>query len=182
MNGTMWSRVQIDRPDLDLDEPDLLRELAPDRLLGALALLDPAARRRPERLPVGKLEAHEQDAVVRVEHDRAGGRADPELAHASRAHELAQARNQRNRSSHGTAAFAGDVDGSTKSAVSPRRRSCRPCSGRSRNGAAVRLLADERDHRRAAARARAPRAARRCPRSRPRGGRPSRASSGRRRS
>ena len=54
--------------------------------------------------------------------------------------------NQRSRSSQGTAAFAGEVDGSTKSAVSPSRRSCRPCSGRSRNGAAVRLLADERDH------------------------------------
>ena len=42
------------------------------------------------------------------------------------------ARNQRSRSSQGTAAFAGDVEGSTYSRVSPRRRSWRPSSGRSR--------------------------------------------------
>ena len=34
---------------------------------------------------------------------------------------------------HGTAAFAGDVDGSTNRRVSPSRRSCSPCSGRSPN-------------------------------------------------
>ena len=33
---------------------------------------------------------------------------------------------------HGTAAFAGEVDGRTKSRSLPARRSCRPCSGRSR--------------------------------------------------
>ena len=35
--------------------------------------------------------------------------------------------------SQGTAAFAGEVDGSTQSAVSPRRRSCAPSSARSPN-------------------------------------------------
>ena len=43
------------------------------------------------------------------------------------------ARNQRSRSAYGTAAFAGEVDGSTKRSVSPSRRSWRPCSGRSPN-------------------------------------------------
>ena len=42
------------------------------------------------------------------------------------------ARNQRSRSAYGTAAFAGDVDGSTKSPSSPSVRSCGPSSGRSR--------------------------------------------------
>ena len=41
------------------------------------------------------------------------------------------ARNHRSRSSHGTAAFAGEVEGRTKSRVSPRHRSCGPSSGRS---------------------------------------------------
>ena len=44
------------------------------------------------------------------------------------------ARNQRRRSSHGTAAFAGDVDGSTKRSVSASRSSWSPCAGRPPNG------------------------------------------------
>ena len=90
------------------------------------------------------------------------------------------ARNQCSRSAYGTAAFAGDVDGRTKSAVAPSVRSCGPSSGRSLKSAAVGLLADERDRDAARARARRARAARR--RSRRGAGRPSRASSGRRRS
>ena len=54
------------------------------------------------------------------------------------------ARNQRSRSAYGTAAFAGDVDGSTKSRCAERRAP----AGRARAArqqAAVGLLADERD-------------------------------------
>ena len=51
--------------------------------------------------------------------------------------------NQRSRSAHGTAAFAGDVDGSTKSCVAPSVRSCRPSSGPLAERAAICLLADE---------------------------------------
>ena len=137
-----------DRPDLGCGEPRLLLELAPDRILGALTRLDAASRRRPERSP-GKLEADEQDAVVRVDDDRTGSGTDAELGQAgSLSHEegrgldLSQcravlsprnSRNQRSLSAQGTAAFAGEVEGRTKSRVSPRRRSCSPCSGRSRN-------------------------------------------------
>ena len=80
MNGMMWSRVQTSRPDLDSGQPRLLLELAPKRLLGGLARLDPSARRRPER-PARELEADEQDPVVRVDHDRPRRGTDPELAH-----------------------------------------------------------------------------------------------------
>ena len=55
------------------------------------------------------------------------------------------ARNQRSRSSQGTAAFAGEVEGRTTSSVSPSRRSWSPWPGRPPNGAPVRLLADEAD-------------------------------------
>ena len=54
-----------------------------------------------------------------------------------------RARNQRSRSSHGTAAFAGDVDGRTKSAVSPRRRSCSAVLRPLPEDALVRGLPDE---------------------------------------
>ena len=56
------------------------------------------------------------------------------------------AANQRSRSSHGTAAFAGEVEGSTKSVVAPSIRSCTPCCGPLAEHAPVRLLADECDH------------------------------------
>lgn len=78
-------------------------------------------------LGVPEVEAREEDAIVLVEHDRARGRAKPKLAHELRSR---SARNQRRRSSHGTAAFAGEVDGSTKSAVSYSLGSCNPCSTR----------------------------------------------------
>ncbi len=68
------------RPDLDRDQPCLLCELAPNRILGTLARLDPAAGRRPDG-PRRELETDEQDAVVRVEHDRTSRRTDAELAH-----------------------------------------------------------------------------------------------------
>jgi hypothetical protein len=45
----------------------------------------------------------------------------------------ASSRNHCSRSAHGTAAFAGDVDGRTKSCVSASRRSRTPSSGRSLN-------------------------------------------------
>ena len=42
-------------------------------------------------------------------------------------------RNQRSRSTYGTAAFAGEVEGRTNSRVSPRLRDCSPSSGLSPN-------------------------------------------------
>ena len=75
-----------------------------------------------------EVEAHEQRAVVIGEDDRPRG--GPQARAVIRA-KSRSARNQRSRSSHGTAALAGEVDGSTKSAVSPSRRSWSPCSGRS---------------------------------------------------
>ena len=53
--------------------------------------------------------------------------------------------NQRSRSAYGTAAFAGDVDGSTKSAGRADRPQLRPELGPLGEEAAVCLLADERD-------------------------------------
>ena len=55
------------------------------------------------------------------------------------------ARNQRRRSSYGTAAFAGEVDGSTKSAGRAERAPLRAELGPLVEETAVRLLADERD-------------------------------------
>ena len=58
---------------------------------------------------------------------RAAGRTTGRLARASSS-------NQRSRSAHGTAAFAGEVDGNTKSRVcGPSVRSCSPSCGRSLN-------------------------------------------------
>ena len=54
--------------------------------------------------------------------------------------------NQRSRSSQGTAAFAGEVDGSTNSIVSPSVRSLEAVLRTLPERAAVRLLADEGDH------------------------------------
>ena len=113
------------RPELDLVEPYLFRELADDRLLVRLAGIQPAAGRRPHDC-ARKLEANEQDPVVRIEDDRARSLAQPHS-------DSRNAWNHRSRSAHGTAAFAGEVDGSTQSAVSPRRRSCAPSSARSPN-------------------------------------------------
>ena len=53
--------------------------------------------------------------------------------------------NQRSRSRHGTAAFAGDVDGSTKSCVVAERPLLHAELGPLAERAAVRLLADERE-------------------------------------
>ena len=58
-------------PELEADEPRLLLELAHDRLLVRLALVEPAPGRRPHR-PGRELEAHEQDPVARIEHDGTG--------------------------------------------------------------------------------------------------------------
>ena len=53
--------------------------------------------------------------------------------------------NQRSRSSHGTAAFAGEVEGSTKSVVTPSIRSWKPVLGPLVEDAPVCLFPDERD-------------------------------------
>src|SRR5687768_15020193 len=53
-----------DRPELDVREPGLLAELAPECLFEFLARVDAAAGRRPELLTVLRVdEADEQDAV-----------------------------------------------------------------------------------------------------------------------
>ena len=93
---------------------------------------------RPDR-PRREVEPYEQDPVGRIEDDRPCGLAKP---HRTRSR---NAWNQRSRSAQGTAAFAGEVEGSTKRAVSPRLRSWSPSSGALAERAAVGLLADEAD-------------------------------------
>ena len=118
------------RPDpgaeVDHLEPCLLAQLARERMLVRLAGLEPATRSRPDG-PRREVEPDEQDPVGRVQDDRPCGLAKPHRRKSRNAW------NQRSRSAQGTAAFAGEVEGSTKSAVSPRRRSCSPSSGRSPN-------------------------------------------------
>ena len=77
MNGMTWSRFQMCGPMSTTARPSSSCELAPQRRLVVLARLLAAARRRPHR-DVGELEAHEQHAIGRVEHDGAHGRADPQ--------------------------------------------------------------------------------------------------------
>src|SRR5207249_1116312 len=86
---------------------------------------DAAAGERPDAVP----KPHERHPAGRVEHDSADSEPPGEVGHATSSR---SALNQRRRSAYGTAAFAGEVDGSTKRTVFPSRRSCSPCSGRSR--------------------------------------------------
>src|SRR5688572_13675165 len=83
-------------------QAELLTELASEGRCVVLTLLEAASGRRPHRA-IRELEAHEHDPVGRVEHERADRSAEPH-ATSSRS-----ARNQRRRSSHDTAAFAGAV-------------------------------------------------------------------------
>ena len=93
------------------------------------------ARRHPRRLSRPRPRRGRRTASARRDPRRpAGSRARPRAPSGRSRDELASARNQRSRSSHGTAAFAGDVDGRTKRSVSPSRRSWRPCAGRPPNG------------------------------------------------
>ena len=93
----------------------------------------------------GKLEADEQDAVVRVEHDRAGRRTDAELAHA-----LCHERPQRAEPAQPLVPRHGRVCRRRRRKHEERRLAepafleavLRALAER----AAVRLLADERDH------------------------------------
>ena len=114
------------RAEVDHLEARLLAQFARERMLVRLAGLEPATRSRPDR-PCREVEPDEQDPVGRVQDDRPCGLAKPHRRKSRNAW------NQRSRSAHGTAALAGEVDGSTKSAVSPRRRSCGPSSARSPN-------------------------------------------------
>src|SRR5207248_182781 len=62
------------RAELEVVETELLAELAPQRRLILLALLDSAARRPPPRLERHRVSVlHEQDAIPRVEQDGAHG-------------------------------------------------------------------------------------------------------------
>src|SRR4029079_1542462 len=121
-------------------ETQLLAELAPERRGVVLAFLGASAGCSPEA-PRGNLEADEDDPLVRVDDERPDAGPEPHGA-SSRS-----ARNHRSRSSQGTAAFAGDVDGGawravlrgecdgrTKGSASRSRRSWSPCAGRPPNG------------------------------------------------
>ena len=118
-------------PSSDHVQPRLLPELTAGGVLVGLAGLEPAADRGPDAASADTLEPHEKDALVHVDHDHARRLANPHARHAVSSR---SARNQRSRSSQGTAAFAGDVEGRTKRSVSPSRRSWSPCSGRPPNG------------------------------------------------
>ena len=92
--------------------------------------------RVPERLDHLSQRRH-RHALVRADVDPAeeGRDAHPgSLTQPGQAVSARRARNHRRRSSHGTAAFAGEVDGNTKRSVSPSRRSWRPCCGCPPNG------------------------------------------------
>ena len=102
----------------------LLAELASKRLGVVLSLLPTAARRNPPRA-VGVPVPEQEDAAVVVESSaRIAVRSGSPLSRP------ASSRNQRRRSSQGTAAFAGEVEGRTKSFVSPSCSGCNPSSGR----------------------------------------------------
>src|SRR5207253_482864 len=96
------------RPDRRVVEAELLGELAAQRVLVCFTWVDPAARARPDAVA----EMHQDGAAVGVENERADA-APPRPQRTS----ARSAANQRRRSSHGTAAFAGEVDGSTKRRV-----------------------------------------------------------------
>ena len=151
------------RPDpgaeIDHFEPCFFAQLAGERLLVRLAWLEPAAGRRPDT-PRGEVEPDEQDPVGRVQDDGPCGLAQPHRRKSRNAW------NQRNRSDQGTAAFAGEVEGSTKSAVSREATLLQAELGALAERASVGLLADEADRAAAAARPRSAPAARPSRRSR----------------
>ena len=122
-------RPHPDAPPEGLDElqTELLAELARERRGVVLALLHPAPGRRPDRT-IGVVEADERDPLVGVEDERPDAGTEP---HATSER---SARNHASRSSQGTAAFAGEVDGRTNRSVSPRLASWRPCCGRPPKG------------------------------------------------
>jgi hypothetical protein len=118
--------VPEQRAELELVQAHFLGQLPSEGLDVALPGVDAPSRWGPRK--GREVELDEQDAVFRVEDERAH-------AVAPRSHPRstasASARNQPSRSSHETAAFAGDVDGTTKSRVSSSRRAWMPSSGRS---------------------------------------------------
>ena len=175
MNGITCRRVQTTGPISGPRQSRLLLELAADRILGRLAGLDPSARRRPQRRPGNSKRTSRIRSSGSITTARAAGRIRSSLT----ARESCSALNQRNRSSQGTAAFAGEVDGSTKSAVSPSAPLLQAVRRPLAERAPVGLLADECDHAGSKLVGEPSRAARRCPRSRAREGRPSRGSSDR---
>src|SRR5262249_60281788 len=89
-------------PELEALGAGPLEQLPPQGMLVRLGLLDAAARRRPDDAAVAVVEAHEQHAVVGVEHECAYTLTQTWFAHPTRSW---SARNQRSRSSHATAAF-----------------------------------------------------------------------------
>lgn len=108
-----------ERAEVKALEPSLLEELAPQSMLIGLPILDPAPGGRPDD-SIAEIETDEENPVRLIDDDGARRTAEAQLTHVVRS---CRSRNQRRRSSQGTAAFAGDVDGSTKSAASPILRS-----------------------------------------------------------
>ena len=178
MKGTTCRRVQMTGPTSTIDEPRLLGELAPDRVLAALPLLDPRRRASP------RTSSRSETRTGRAGCGRPGrarSRARPAGSGArsrARAHEIVQGDEppqpllpRERRRSRETSTAARRARSLRAGAPAGRARVARetaldrpPCR-RTRS-------------RRARDRARAIRAAPRCPRSRPRGDRPSRASCG----
>ena len=130
-SGKRCSLVQMHGPSWATSSPALFPELTAGGVLVGLAGLEPAADRGPDGASADTLELPEKNALVHVDHDHAHRLAN---AHAGHSVSSRSARNQRSRSSQGTAAFAGDVDGRTNRRVSPSRRSWSPCPGRPPNG------------------------------------------------
>ena len=97
----------------------------------AAASSSPSSAPAPGGRPDGHIwivEAEERDPVIGVEDEC------PDTGSEPHATSERSARNHVRRTSHGTAAFAGEVDGRTKSSVSLRRASWRPCCGRPPKG------------------------------------------------
>ena len=118
------------RSQLDVVEPSLFDKLATCSVLVRSPGSSPPPTVAQTVRPSGTRNAR-ADTVELVEQDDARG-----LANAQTGHETSSrsARNQRSRSSQGTAAFAGDVDGRTKRSASPSRGSWSPCCGLPPNG------------------------------------------------
>ena len=98
-----------ERAGVELLQPELLAQLTPQRRLVVLPGLDAAARRSPPRgMRHRVLVLDEHDALVGVDEQRAHGFPLHRLEPLASAHGTSC-----RRSSYGTAAFAGEVDGST---------------------------------------------------------------------
>ena len=133
-------RSQTRRAGLEPLEADLLGELAAEGLLLALARLDPAAGRRPPDVVGDRvLEAEEKHAVVGVDDERAHRRARDRLEPVVERAEPVEALGVRD------GGVRGRGRGQDVESGRAERPHLRPELGALAEGAAVGLLADERD-------------------------------------